>query len=162
MRDISSSELIRAKHPSDPLNSAVESPLYAPSRRLTDHSGHISALAWHPSEVVLATGAADASARIYHMTKNVFDQQTCDVLQHAVPGNIGMSEVAAVAWSPDGEKLATATFDGHMRLWSRNGAQCNAPVLKPRQMDMLLAGGLDDCKPLHPSQGPPLTAGDCR
>lgn len=127
VRDITSSELIRAKHPLDPLKSAVVSPVQAPRRRLTDHCGHIGAQAWHPSAVVLATGAADASARIYHMTNNIFDRQSCDILQHAVPGNIGMSEVAAVAWSPDGEKLATATFDGHMRLWSRNGM--NSPRL---------------------------------
>lgn len=122
VREITSSELIRAKHPLDPLKSAVPSPIQAPGRRLSDHTGHIGTQAWHPKEVTLATGAADACTRIYHIGSNVFDQQTCDLLQHAVPGNVGMSEVAAVSWSPDGQKLATATFDGHMRLWSRNGA----------------------------------------
>eukprot|EP00892_Ulva_mutabilis_P000400 jgi/Ulvmu1/10360/UM061_0043.1 len=122
VRDITSSELIRAKHPLDPLKSAVVSPIQAPRRRWTDHTGHIGTQAWHPSEAILATGSADGSSRIYHMSSNVFDQQSCDILQHAVPGNIASSEVAAVAWAPDGDKIATATFDGHMRLWSRNGS----------------------------------------
>lgn len=126
VREITSSELIRAKHPLDPLKSAVPSPIQAPRRRLTDHTGHISTQAWHPTEVALATGSADASTRIYHTGTNIFDQQTCDLLQHAIPGNVGMSEVAAVSWSPDGQKLATATFDGHMRLWSRSGMHCYA------------------------------------
>lgn len=123
VREMTSSELIRAKCQDDLLRlaTAVPSPVQVTARRLTDHTGHISTQAWHPSRVTLATGSADASSLVYSVGKTVFDPQTCDLLQHAIPGNAGMSEVAEVCWSPDGEKIATATFDGHVRLWSRTG-----------------------------------------
>jgi hypothetical protein len=131
LRAYTAAELLRSKHPSDSIKAAMV-PANLPGNlqharpRFTDHSGHVYTLAWHPSEMVFASGASDASGRIYHVGDNPRAQRTCDLLPHSVPGNGPSADITGMSWSPQGNKLASVTLDGHMRIWGKNGAQQSA------------------------------------
>merc|ERR1712157_164317 len=79
--------------------------------------------AWNPVHSnLIATGSADASARIWQMSgpyaKSGFS--SCRLLQHGSPGDRN-KDVTTLEWSSDGELLATGSYDGIARIWRRSG-----------------------------------------
>lgn len=63
----------------------------------------------------MASGSYDHTARIWAVTPG---NSTCLlVLSHP-------DVVSAIAWSPDGQILATANYDGIIRLWCSKQGQC--------------------------------------
>lgn len=134
LRAYTAAELLRCKDPSDLIKAATllaSNPSCSPPsarQRFSDHKGHVYSLTWHPSQMVLASGAADAAGRIYHVGSSPKAQKTCDLLPHNVPGNTLNAEVTGISWSPQGDRLASVTLDGHMRIWGKNGAR-TAPVV---------------------------------
>ena len=140
LRAYTSAELLRSKDPSDLVRAATSpaNPSFSPSAarpRFSDHKHHVYTLSWHPSEAVLASGAADATGRIYHVGDSPRAQKSCDLLPHSVPGNGPVADVTGICWSPQGDKLASVTSDGHMRIWGKNGTEQAAPAVHLRASD---------------------------
>lgn len=82
--------------------------------------------AWNPVFTdLIATGSGDASARIWQMGgSNAADG--CGPVRE-LPHGTDMSDrknkdVTTLEWSSDGKLLATGSYDGVARVWSRTGA----------------------------------------
>lgn len=90
---------------------------------LDKHTSEVFMCAWNPIYTrIIATGSGDASARIWEMggqsAKDGYSKST--VLQHGHPGDRN-KDVTTLEWSPDGELLATGSYDGVARVWRRSG-----------------------------------------
>ncbi|MBX3744045.1 MAG: serine/threonine protein kinase [Verrucomicrobiae bacterium] len=85
-----------------------------------EHTGVVSALTFHPTRPVVATGSWDHSIRLW----DIENRRLLATLQGS------RNEVWAVAFSPDGAMVASGAKDGEVRLW---------PVEEPRA-DAFLAG----------------------
>ncbi|KAI9599231.1 WD repeat protein [Syncephalis fuscata] len=81
---------------------------------LAGHEGPVSALAFSPVDNVLASGSWDHSVR----TWDVFGRgRAVEVFQH-------QAEVLAIAYRPDGRRIAAATLNGELTFWdSEHGRQ---------------------------------------
>ena len=95
----------------------------APSRggalraELTGHARPVLALAPSPRGSECASASVDGTVRIWRESAGRWHEHA--VLAHGDPSEgDGPPEVGAVAWSPDGTRLATACDDGEVRVWS--------------------------------------------
>mmetsp|Transcript_30661 Transcript_30661/g.45369 ORF Transcript_30661/g.45369 Transcript_30661/m.45369 type:complete len:897 (+) Transcript_30661:81-2771(+) len=93
---------------------------------LNQHSSEVFMCAWNPVFTdLIATGSGDASARIWQMGgANAADG--CGPVRE-LPHGTDMSDrknkdVTTLEWSSDGKLLATGSYDGVARVWSRTGA----------------------------------------
>mmetsp|Transcript_12527 Transcript_12527/g.23509 ORF Transcript_12527/g.23509 Transcript_12527/m.23509 type:complete len:794 (-) Transcript_12527:131-2512(-) len=93
---------------------------------LNKHTSEVFMCAWNPVYTdLLATGSGDASARIWKMAgKNAKKgSDICRLLQHGTnPSDQKNKDVTTLEWSSNGEMLATGSYDGVARVWSRTGA----------------------------------------
>ncbi|CAG9462450.1 unnamed protein product [Pedinophyceae sp. YPF-701] len=92
--------------------------------KLDGHSAEVYTCAFSPvvredGEVDLATSGADASARLWEMPSTV--AASADVGSATLLKHPRARDVSTIAWSPDGEHLATGAHDGLGRIWSRSG-----------------------------------------
>lgn len=93
---------------------------------LNKHTSEVFMCAWNPVFTnLLATGSGDASARIWTMggktAKSGSDK--CRLLQHgATSADKKNKDVTTLEWSSNGELLATGSYDGVARVWSKTGA----------------------------------------
>ncbi len=90
------------------------------------HSSEVFMCAWNPVFTdTIATGSGDASARIWQMGGKVAADGLGPVrlLPHGTgPKDRKNKDVTTLEWSSDGNLLATGSYDGVARVWSRNGA----------------------------------------
>lgn len=102
---------------------------------LTGHRDRVWHAAWHPSGQLLATCGGDRSVRFWKQRKS----SGGDVASSAAGGwacvacleDISPRTVRCVEWSPDGNLLACAAFDGKVTVWriiGVPGAARPAPV----------------------------------
>ena len=70
------------------------------------HEDEVSAIAWHPTGKLMASGAQDGSV-------NVWDKR--GDLQYALPAH--NARVSALTFSPDGRQLVTASLDQTIKIW---------------------------------------------
>ena len=93
---------------------------------LNKHTSEVFMCAWNPIYTnLLATGSGDASARIWEMGgKNAKDGSGISrLLQHGTNSSDKKNkDVTTLEWSSDGQLLATGSYDGVARVWSRAGA----------------------------------------
>jgi hypothetical protein len=93
---------------------------------LNKHTSEVFMCAWNPVYTdLLATGSGDASARIWKMAGKDAKKgsDVCRLLQHGTnPSDQKNKDVTTLEWSSNGELLATGSYDGVARVWSRTGA----------------------------------------
>eukprot|EP00210_Caulerpa_lentillifera_P001873 g1802.t1 len=94
---------------------------------LRGHTSEVFICTWSPTEDLLASGSGDASARIWNLSESLRTQQEPVVLAHSTNGDGDVvsnksKDVTTMDWSPDGSQLATGSYDGHARIWSKTGA----------------------------------------
>jgi len=93
---------------------------------LNKHTSEVFMCAWNPIYTnLLATGSGDASARIWEMGgKNAKGGSGISrLLQHGTNSSDKKNkDVTTLEWSSDGQLLATGSYDGVARVWSRAGA----------------------------------------
>jgi WD40 repeat protein len=92
---------------------------------LNKHSSEVFMCAWNPVFTdLIATGSGDASARIWQMGGPDASGGCSSVreLPHGVdPNDRKNKDVTTLEWSSDGKLLATGSYDGVARVWSRTG-----------------------------------------
>jgi transducin (beta)-like 1 len=96
--------------------------------KLEGHDNEVFVCSWHPTADLIATGSGDATARLWHVPRNVSTQQaastaisTVKVLRHVSAGTVNKSrDVTTLDWNRNG-LLATASYDGVARIWKSDG-----------------------------------------
>eukprot|EP00521_Asterionellopsis_glacialis_P014045 CAMPEP_0195293118 /NCGR_PEP_ID=MMETSP0707-20130614/11706_1 /TAXON_ID=33640 /ORGANISM="Asterionellopsis glacialis, Strain CCMP134" /LENGTH=866 /DNA_ID=CAMNT_0040353755 /DNA_START=24 /DNA_END=2624 /DNA_ORIENTATION=+ len=93
---------------------------------LSKHASEVFMCAWNPIYTdLIATGSGDASARIWQMGGSDASSGCGPVrlLPHGTdPNDRKNKDVTTLEWSSDGKLLATGSYDGVARVWSRTGS----------------------------------------
>ncbi|KAK0150155.1 F-box-like/WD repeat-containing protein TBL1X [Merluccius polli] len=121
------SELLNAcDNHSEPMEMDME--VEIPASKATVLRGHESEVficAWNPVSDLLASGSGDSTARIWNLNENSTSSSTQLVLRHCireggqdVPSN---KDVTSLDWNSDGTLLATGSYDGFARIWTKDG-----------------------------------------
>ncbi|KAH9943553.1 WD40 repeat-like protein [Amylocystis lapponica] len=87
--------------------------------QLEGHDDRAWHIAWNPTRPILASCSADKSVRLYRYrgadaSALAFSHDTTIPTGHA-------KTVRAIAWSPSGTTLATASFDANIGVWEQEG-----------------------------------------
>lgn len=94
--------------------------------KLDMHQSEVFMCAWNPVFTnLIATGSGDASARIWEMGGVYASDGLSNVklLPHGSDTrDLKNKDVTTLEWSSSGELLATGSYDGVARIWSRFGA----------------------------------------
>lgn len=92
---------------------------------LSQHTSEVFMCAWNPRFTnLIATGSGDASARIWAINGPDASGgcQQSILLPHGHDSSDKKNkDVTTLEWSSNGELLATGSYDGVARVWSRNG-----------------------------------------
>lgn len=90
------------------------------------HQSEVFMCAWNPIHTnLIATGSGDASARLWEVNglHAANGLKGCKLLPHGSDTrDLKNKDVTTLEWSSDGEFLATGSYDGVARIWSRSGA----------------------------------------
>jgi WD40 repeat protein len=103
----------------------------ATGREICSFKGHrtgINAMAFSPDGRRLATGGKDGTAKLWDLESRQAEGRSAQ----PVPGRTFRGHIAplrSVAFSPNGEALATASFDGTVKVWDTGRPQ-ETPALK--------------------------------
>lgn len=104
-----------------------------PIHTYTGHTDEVNAVKWDPSGKMLASCSDDCTAKVWD-TSNNKTQPLHDFKSH-------QQEIYTVKWSPTGQGsknptkppiLATASFDGSVRLWDVQNGTCITKLLRHR------------------------------
>ncbi|XP_061371346.1 WD40 repeat-containing protein HOS15-like isoform X2 [Gastrolobium bilobum] len=126
---------------------------------LEGHTSEVFACAWNPSGPLLASGSGDSTARIWKIAEgpcnsSVQNEPVNVVVLNHFKGrtNEKSKDVTTLDWNGDGTLLATGSYDGQARIWSRDG-ELNSTLNKHKgpifslkwnkKGDYLLSGSVD-------------------
>ncbi|CAA6667393.1 unnamed protein product [Spirodela intermedia] len=148
--------------PMDITSSPPPSPVEVPSSDVTILGGHTSevfACAWSPTGSLLASGSGDSTARIWTIPQGHCGSSTqneppnSSVLRHfRGRTNEKSKDVTTLDWNGEGTLLATGSYDGHARIWDREGdlkitlSKHKGPIFSlkwNKKGDFLLSGSVD-------------------
>lgn len=96
-----------------------------PLQTYTGHTDEVNAVKWNPSGTLLASCSDDCTAKVWDVTRGK-NEPLYDFKSH-------QQEIYTVKWSPTGPgssnpskplMLATASFDGSVRLWNVQDGTC--------------------------------------
>ncbi len=99
---------------------------HLPTTRLiatfTDHKNIITGLSFSPDNRLLASSSGDKTIKIWD-TNPIFNQDSAFTHINTPISTLSghHAEVYSVDFSPDGNKLISASFDKHLILWHRSG-----------------------------------------
>lgn len=90
----------------------------------TGHDDRAWHVAWNPTRPILASCSADKTVRMYNYRAATSLEGVADApsltFNHNTTIPTGHSKtVRAVAWSPSGKTLATASFDSNVGIWAQ-------------------------------------------
>eukprot|EP00586_Coscinodiscus_wailesii_P013651 CAMPEP_0172520086 /NCGR_PEP_ID=MMETSP1066-20121228/291797_1 /TAXON_ID=671091 /ORGANISM="Coscinodiscus wailesii, Strain CCMP2513" /LENGTH=781 /DNA_ID=CAMNT_0013302781 /DNA_START=529 /DNA_END=2874 /DNA_ORIENTATION=- len=97
-----------------------------PVKSFTGHTDEVNAVKWDPSGTLLASCSDDCTAKVWDVSSSGRDEPLYDFRNH-------QQEIYTVKWSPTGQgskspskplMLATASFDGSVRLWNVQNGTC--------------------------------------
>ncbi|ONK60026.1 uncharacterized protein A4U43_C08F13430 [Asparagus officinalis] len=125
---------------------------------LEGHSSEVFACAWSPTGSLLASGSGDSTARIWTIPDGPCGSSMqnlpprVQVLKH-FKGRLEKSkDVTTLDWNGEGSLLATGSYDGQARIWSKDGELKNTltkhkgPIFSlkwNKKGDYLLSGSVD-------------------
>ncbi|KAJ2655946.1 hypothetical protein IW148_005841 [Coemansia sp. RSA 1199] len=102
------------------------------AQMLHGHTAPVFLCAWCPGQPsVLATGAGDGTARIWDMARPTDSV----VLRHDATDASARVDITSIAWNEQGSLLATASFNGQLRVWTTLGEQ--RQVLRQRRVPII-------------------------
>lgn len=117
---------------------------------LQGHESEVYICAWSPTELLLASGSGDSTARIWNLLPGA-DPSKSVILHHEVK-QAKSKDVTTLDWNQDGTLLATGSYDGLARIWSKEGKLRNTldrhqgPIFAlkwNKKGDLLLSGSVD-------------------
>ncbi|KAK1317660.1 Protein SPA1-RELATED 3 [Acorus calamus] len=127
---------------------------------LEGHNSEVFACAWSPDSSLLASGSGDSTARIWPIPdgprgpmngKDI--SANAKILKHFKgKTNEKCKDVTTLEWNVEGTLLATGSYDGQARIWTRDGELRNTlnkhrgPVFSlkwNKKGDFLLTGSVD-------------------
>ncbi|KAE9609364.1 hypothetical protein Lal_00020021 [Lupinus albus] len=126
---------------------------------LEGHTSEVFACAWNPSGPLLASGSGDSTARIWKIAEGPCDSSVQNEMVNVVVlkhfkgrTNEKSKDVTTLDWNGDGTLLATGSYDGQARIWSRDGElkstlnKHKGPIFSlkwNKKGDYLLSGSVD-------------------
>ncbi|GLB39341.1 putative essential component of the cytosolic iron-sulfur (Fe S) protein assembly machinery [Lyophyllum shimeji] len=89
---------------------------------LSGHSERAWNVAWNPTRPLLASCSSDKTVRMYSYLSPTGDPCLAPEFTHVSTIETGHTKsVRALAWSPSGKTLATASFDSNIGVWEQEG-----------------------------------------
>jgi cytosolic iron-sulfur protein assembly protein CIAO1 len=88
-----------------------------PVSELTGHDDRVWHLAWNPTKPLLASCSADKTVRLSSYRVDTHKPGAFSFAHLTTIPTGHAKTVRAVAWSPSGKTLATASFDANIGIW---------------------------------------------
>ncbi|KAI8894868.1 WD40-repeat-containing domain protein [Globomyces pollinis-pini] len=118
---------------------------------LDGHRSEVFVCDWNMHHPLLASGSGDGFARIWSVPNDLTEDVPFVELAHG-NGPDSSRDVTTVCWSPNGNYLATGSYDGLARIWSKTGElkntleKHNGPIFNVKWNktgDLLASVGVD-------------------
>ncbi|CBK20311.2 uncharacterized protein [Blastocystis hominis] len=87
---------------------------------LEGHTRPVYSCVWSPTSDILATGSGDSSVRLWKSQDDSTALVPGSVMTHSLLSQ-GTNDITSLSWSSSGEFLASASYNGEVKIWSNSG-----------------------------------------